>query len=254
MRQRQHRCSDGPALTGLSTFEIRVVEETASTNADMLQLAQSGLDEGIWLRAVRQTGGRGRMGRAWQGQEGNLFASTIVMARPGDPPAHSLALVTGIAVHDALSAATGPQAIRLKWPNDILAGQAKICGILLERTGDAVVVGVGVNVAAYPELPDRLATSLHALGHGDWTAERLMAGLADRFAYWVGRWREQGLPVIVDAWLNRALPASTALRAVLPDETVLEGRFETLDEHGNLVLKLDDGTSRVVHAGDIFLA
>lgn len=247
-------CSDGRDLTEPAAIEIRVLEETGSTNADMLQLAQSGLGEGVWLRAVRQTGGRGRLGRAWEGQEGNLFASSIVRLRSGDPLAPSLALVAGIAAHDALTQAVGAMAIRLKWPNDIIAGRAKLCGILLERTSDAVVVGIGANVAAAPQLADRETTSLQALGCPDWTAEKLMAVLAERFAYWLDRWRLEGLSAITHEWLERAHPSGTPLRAALPDGRVEEGRFETLDAQGNLVLRLRNGQMSVIHAGDIFLA
>ena len=247
-------CSDGRTLTGPAAIEIRVLEATGSTNADMLQLAQSGLGEGVWLRAIRQTGGRGRMGRNWEGQEGNLFASTIAWLRPGDPAAPSLALVAGIAAHDALAQAAGAEALKLKWPNDIIAGRAKLCGILLERTSDAVVVGIGANVAIHPQLPDRETTSLHALGHRKWTAEQVMVELAERFAYWLDCWRRDGLSAITRAWLERAHPAGTILRAALPDGRVEEGSFETLDAQGNLILRLANGQISVIHAGDIFLA
>src|SRR5207244_12657349 len=138
---------------------IRTVAETGSTNADMLELARSGAAEGLWLRAERQTGGKGRQGRAWASPEGNLYVSTLVRVRPGEPPAATLALVAAVALEEAVSvflrdpgegrdlrpdsaAARGPGLRRgdglvIKWPNDILIHGAKLSGILLERAEDA---------------------------------------------------------------------------------------------------------------------
>src|SRR3954463_8944234 len=124
---------------------IRTVAETGSTNDDLAALARAGAPAGSGLRAGRQTGGRGRQGRAWDSPAGNLHASTLVRLRPEDPPAPSLALAAAIALHEA-AAAFAPQAeLVVKWPNDLLAGGDKLAGILLEREGDAVVIGFGVN-------------------------------------------------------------------------------------------------------------
>jgi BirA family biotin operon repressor/biotin-[acetyl-CoA-carboxylase] ligase len=81
---------------------IRTVAETGSTNADMLALARSGAEEGLWLRAERQSGGRGRQGREWVSPEGNLYASTLVRLRPTDPPAPTLALVAAVAPEETV--------------------------------------------------------------------------------------------------------------------------------------------------------
>jgi BirA family transcriptional regulator, biotin operon repressor / biotin---[acetyl-CoA-carboxylase] ligase len=140
---------------------IRTVAVTGSTNDDVLGIARSGGAEGLWLRAERQTGGKGRQGRQWQSPPGNLYASTLVRLRPGDPPAPSLALVAAVALHDTVALQV-PEA-RIKWPNDLLAGPAKLAGILLERADDAVVIGFGVNLAFHPEQLDRPTTSVAAL-------------------------------------------------------------------------------------------
>lgn len=219
----------------------------------MLLLAQSGLEEGIWLRAERQTGGRGRLGRAWEGQEGNLYASTLVRRRPSDPHLAGLALVAGVAAHDALSRLAAATKLTLKWPNDILAEGAKLSGLLLEATGNAVVVGIGVNVTHHPVLADRATTCLHALGARAITAQQVAETLAHCFAYWLSVWRGQGFSAIREAWIERAHGPDTPLRANLPDGTSVDGRFETLDNDGNLILRLANGERRVIHAGDIFL-
>jgi BirA family biotin operon repressor/biotin-[acetyl-CoA-carboxylase] ligase len=141
--------------------EIRVVTETGSTNADLLAVAREGAREGVVLVAEAQTGGRGRMGRRWTSppRAGLTFS---VLLRPYGVPAALLGwvpLLTGAAVASAVQAvaAVAPQ---LKWPNDVLVGGRKLCGILAERSGSAVVVGIGINVTqSQAELPEG-ATSL----------------------------------------------------------------------------------------------
>ncbi len=143
-------------------------------------------------------------------------------------------------------------ALRIKWPNDLLLGGAKLSGILLERVEDWVVVGFGVNVAHHPDLADRATTSLHAAG-ATIDAVTLQGGLAETFAHWLTRWREEGLGPVTERWRERAHPPGTELRARLPDGSEWHGRYETLDPGGALVLRLADGSARVMHAGDIFL-
>src|SRR5687768_10902544 len=130
-------------------IEFRTVQQTASTNADMLGLASEGAPEGLWLRAVEQTAGRGRLGRAWISSPGNLYASTIVRLRPNDSTPATLALMAAVALDETLRAHGAEPWI--KWPNDLYLVDAKLTGILLERAGEAVVVGVGVNLAHHPE-------------------------------------------------------------------------------------------------------
>ena len=140
----------------------------------------------------------------------------------------------------------------IKWPNDILIGSAKFAGILLERSGDVVVVGIGVNLAHHPDLPDRPATSLAALGH--LVARDVFAEvLADSFARWLSRWRLEGLAPVRAAWLRAAHPVGTALTVRLPDGEQVDGLFGGLDEGGALILRLAGDDRRVIHAADVFL-
>jgi BirA family biotin operon repressor/biotin-[acetyl-CoA-carboxylase] ligase len=232
---------------------IQTVAETGSTNEDMKALAAAGEPEGVWLRAARQTGGKGRMGRVWQGQEGNLFASTLVRPGPLDPAAPSLAFVAAVAVHEALTEFTGAGVLTLKWPNDILADTTKLCGMLLESSNGAVVVGIGVNIASAPALPDREATCLHALGATACDAANVLERIAFHFAEWLARWRTYGLEPVIRAWEARAHPRGTPLAAALPDGERIYGTFDGLDPAGTLILHLADGTNRAIHAGDVFL-
>ena len=228
----------------------------------MLALARSGAAEGLWLRAERQTAGRGRQGRLWISPIGNLHASTLVRLRPIDPPAATLALVAGVAVEEAVAVFVGghERAVALKWPNDLLLGGAKLAGTLLERADDAVVIGIGANVLHCPDLPDRPTTSLAA--HGiDVAPETLLDTLVEAFARWLSRWRGEGLAPVRARWLERAHPIGTALTARLPDGSAIDGLFEGLDANGALILRpstslgraLAGGERRVIHAGDVFL-
>jgi BirA family biotin operon repressor/biotin-[acetyl-CoA-carboxylase] ligase len=218
----------------------------------MLALAAGGAPEGKWLRAARQTGGRGRLGRAWDSPDGNLYASTLVRLQPGDPSAPTLALVAAVAVHALVAPLVTGQA-RIKWPNDILVDGAKLSGILLERAGDDVIIGIGINVAGYPEGLDRPVTSLHAQGATETDAAALLAHLARIFAHWLAIWRVQGIGPVRNHWVVNAHPAGTAMRVTLPDGTVLDGHFETMDAQGSLILRLANGDARAIHAGDVFL-
>ena len=235
---------------------IRTVAETGSTNADLIARLGAGelVPEGEWLVADRQNAGRGRQGRSWFDGHGNFMGSTVVHPGAGDPPAHTLALVAGLAVYEAVQPlCPSPAALMLKWPNDLLLGEAKLCGILLERAGDAVVIGIGVNLAAAPDLPGRKTIALSAFGPApdrDAFASALEVSL-DRE---LERWRMYGLAPIIRRWLAAGTPEGTQLSVHEPDGNVVQGRFAGLDAAGTLQLRLEDGAVRAIHAGDVMLA
>lgn len=158
--------------------------------------------------------------------------------------------MAGVALHEAVGAHLADVAtLRLKWPNDLLLGGAKLAGILLERFEAAVIVGIGVNLAHAPDLPDRpTATFGTAVTPTDFAHT-----LAAAFARWLGRWRGEGLAAIRDAWLARAHGIGAALRLHAPDGEAIEGLFDGLAADGALRLRLADGRARVIHAGDVFL-
>jgi BirA family biotin operon repressor/biotin-[acetyl-CoA-carboxylase] ligase len=214
----------------------------------MIALAREGAPEGLWLRAERQSGGRGRQGRDWHSPLGNLYTSTLVRLRPGDPPAPTLALVAAVALHEIAAAFAPGQPLTIKWPNDLLCVGAKLAGILLERAEEAVVIGIGVNLAHHPTGLDRPVTSLAALTGSAPGPQHFLEALSDAFARWLGRWRTEGLAPIRSAWLAAAHPIGTALAT-----DAGAGLFDGLTETGSLRLRLADGTSRVIHAGDVFL-
>ena len=234
---------------------IETLEETGSTNGDLLArlAANERVAEGYWLVTKRQNAGRGRQGRDWFDGAGNFMGSTAVHIVEQQPAAHSLALVAGLALYECvLPLVPDPIALQLKWPNDLMLGGAKLAGILLERHGDSVVVGIGVNLRAAPQLPGRRTIAL-----ADTTAppdvQTFAASLAKHFDSELERWRSFGLEALIRRWLKCAHPAGTAIRVHEPTGAILEGAFDGLDQNGSLQLRLADGTGRVIHAGDIVI-
>lgn len=233
---------------------IRTVPETGSTNADLIADLRAGdrLAEGDWLVADRQTAGRGRQGRAWFDGAGNFMGSTLVRIRSGDPPPASFALAAGLAVYEAvLPLLSDPPTLRLKWPNDLTYGAAKLAGILLEREGDALVVGIGINLAQAPCIEGRETIALAELGPVP-DRDVFAAALAASFAIELERWRSYGLEPLVRRWQVAGHPPGTPLTVAPPGEEPLAGTFDGLEADGALRLRLADGTSRVMHAGDVF--
>jgi BirA family transcriptional regulator, biotin operon repressor / biotin---[acetyl-CoA-carboxylase] ligase len=232
---------------------IQTVSSTVSTNADLIALAATGVPEGFWLRAETQSGGRGRMGRTWESPPGNLYASTLVRLQPHDPTAATLALVTAVALAEVIGGFLGPIRPMIKWPNDILIEGAKVSGILLERSGDAVVIGMGVNLHSHPFDLGRPATCLASHGTAAPDPGYFLEEVATAFARWLGRWRGEGIHVVRSVWTEYAHPAGAALSLTFPDGTSLKGLFDGLDSDGALRLRLADGAVRVIHAADVFL-
>lgn len=234
---------------------IDVVPELGSTSGELAARVARGepLGEGYWLVADRQTAGRGRQGRAWFDGVGNFMGSTLIRARPGDPPLPTLALVAGLALHAAVAPLLpAPHRASLKWPNDVLIDGAKLAGILLERTGDAVIVGIGVNLAQAPQVEGRETVALSAFGLPP-DRDVFAAELARALAKDLMLWRDYGLAPVLARWQAAAHPRGTPLLVGEPGELPLAGSFAGLDADGALLLRLADGTTRTIHAGEVRL-
>ena len=231
--------------------QIHLVAQTGSTNEDVRAQAKD-WPEGDWLRAERQIAGRGRRGRQWESPTGNLYASTLIRLKPHDPPIAGLSLMVGVAVHAALVEIAPGAAVMLKWPNDVMVGSAKLSGMLLEREGDCIIVGVGINVTHAPRLEDRETIALADLPGGQAIdAQMLMQALAQTFDHWLAGWREGASPAINKAWLERAHPIGTSLLVSTGPDSRQQGRFLGLDGDGALILEREDGTSQLIHSGDV---
>ena len=227
---------------------IHIVEQTGSTNAGLI--ADSIAGEGDWLVALRQSSGKGRQGRQWQSLDGNFAGSTLIRLRDGDPPPATLALAAGLALIEAVDAAAPDRALQLKWPNDLMLDGAKLGGILLERAGDRIVAGFGVNLAAAPAIEGRPTTSLD----GAVSPHAFAPLLAASFARLLIAWRSADPAALINAWQHRAHPIGTSITVHSAPGDCLSGRFDGLDPDGSLRLRLDDGRIERIHAGDVTLA
>jgi len=173
----------------------------------------------------------------------------VVELRPDDPPAPTLSLAAGLALIEAVDVAAPAQGLMLKWPNDLMLLGRKLGGILLERSGDRIVLGFGVNLASSPQLTDRQAATLD----GRVAPEAFAPLLAGSFARLVQLWRASESSALVRAWQERAhLPGTRLSVHVARDETI-SGRFGGLDPDGALRLVLDDGSIEVIRAADVSL-
>ncbi|WP_310496209.1 biotin--[acetyl-CoA-carboxylase] ligase [Sandarakinorhabdus sp.] len=222
---------------------ITHLAEVGSTNDWLLARADT-LPDGSWVVADRQTAGRGRRGRVWSDGAGNLMASVLVRS---DGPVQQLSFVAALALIGALDSPS----LTLKWPNDVLLDGAKLAGILLERQGDALVIGFGVNLAGHPLDTERAATSFAAAGLPAPAPLDLLQRLAASLADWRAIWSAQGFAPIRTAWLGRAAVTGARMTSRLGTEAI-EGVFEGLAEDGALLLRLDDGQLRAIHAGEVF--
>jgi BirA family biotin operon repressor/biotin-[acetyl-CoA-carboxylase] ligase len=204
--------------------------------------------EGDWLVALKQEAGRGRQGREWRSVEGNFFGSTLVVLDGADAPPPSLSLAAGLALIEAVDAAAPGKPLQLKWPNDLLLGGKKLAGILLERSGDRIVAGFGVNLASAPALDDREAAALGAM-----IPQAFAPLLAASFARLLALWRSSPPEALAQAWLARAHPLGTALSVHMGSDERISGTFDGIEVDGALRLRRDDGTIDIIRAGDVNL-
>ena len=241
----------GAAAAGVGLIACDTV---ASTNAEALAYARAGEKGPLWITARAQNAGRGRRGRTWVSEPGNLFA-TLLLTDPAPPDqAPQLSFVAALATHDAIARLAPALASRLafKWPNDVLCGGAKLAGILIEAEGTRpliVAVGIGVNCGHHPDGTDYGATDLAAEG-ASVTPEMLFTALSGAMMVRLREWGA-GFGPIRTEWLRRAGAPGTPLR-VRVGARDFTGRFEALDEAGRLVVRLPDGATETIAAGEVF--
>ncbi len=235
---------------------IEAYEELDSTNAEARRRAETGEAGPVWITTRRQTAGRGRRGRNWSTEEGNLAATLLTTTEAPAAQAAQVSFLAALAAADLADTCLGHGAARLKWPNDVLVYGRKAVGILVEsgpRPGGLwLAVGVGVNLARHPTDVERPATSFaeHLAGRPPEPRDAL-AILAARFEHWRALWAADGFAAIADAWADRAYGLGERCEARLPNRT-LAGVAEGMDADGALRLRLDDGTVERITAGDVF--
>ena len=240
---------------------FRYYDEIESTNAEAKSLAGSGAPEGTVVIAECQSAGRGRLGRRWTSPAGKGLLFSVVL-RPGVPmsDAYLLTLVAAAAAAEGIEAAADVR-VQIKWPNDLLIGDRKVGGILMEVAGEQdevewVVVGIGVNVnTEYSELPvalRRTATSLKmvtggAIDRSDLLAHLLLS-LERRYADAVDKGFDSALQAFRerDYLLKRSVSVQT-------HEGQITGQASGIDERGALLVDMGQRQIRRFHSGDVSL-
>lgn len=228
-----------------------------STNEEAKRLAAAGEAGPVWIAADRQTKGRGRRGRSWDSPSGNLAATLFL--RPDRPAGEcaQLSFVAALSASDAIAPYAPKTDIRLKWPNDVLADNRKVAGILLESASSGgeslawLAVGIGINLAEFPPDTEFPATSLAAVGADVPEPRTALTALAAQWAKWYETWRVGGFSPIRDAWLARAAGLGTRIRARLQSEET-SGVFEGIDDRGALLLRETADRVRAIAAADVF--
>ena len=237
---------------------LQLFDTLDSTNAEARRRAEAGEAGPLWIVARRQTAGRGRRGRAWSTESGNLAATCLLITDRPPADAARIAFTAALAVFDAAAAFVGEERLTLKWPNDLLLDGRKAAGVLVESGARAdgrlwLAVGIGLNLAHAPaaERPTT-ALALHLRpGAAAPTVERAAEALAEAFARRMTLWEHGGFEAVAQAWTARAAHLGDPCEARLPNETV-RGVAEGLDPDGALRLRLDDGAVRRITAGDVF--
>ncbi len=228
-------------------------------------MAEAGDLGPLWISAKRQMGGKGRRGREWVSETGNLFCTGLFPHIGTPASAARLSFVAALAVHDTVcSYCSGAQ---IKWPNDVLVDGAKISGILLESgtysgtISDAgndqlwVAVGIGINILSAPDNTQYSATYLNAnmpLGQHPYLSD-VKKVLFERFAFWLEDYSQNGFEPIRTAWLERAQGMGGPVVARLPNKTI-EGTAIGMDADGALAVKIHSGETIKIHAGDVFFS
>lgn len=241
----------------LNDYHLLAYDEVDSTNDEAKRLAIGGASHGAVLWAKRQTNGKGRQGRKWISQEGNLFVSFLLSPPCDIKRATQLSFVAAIAALEAIQPLL-PEGSELecKWPNDLILGGKKLGGILLESFEHEgrrwVVIGIGVNVESAPQKTEHLpAISLHDAGVEIVSAKIVLSRLIHHFIERYNEWNHKGFSPIRVRWIRHAWGAGKLLRVVTPEREV-RGIGKGIDREGGLILH-QRGRDIVVHAGDVFL-
>jgi BirA family biotin operon repressor/biotin-[acetyl-CoA-carboxylase] ligase len=240
----------------ISPYTVVYLDEVDSTNDEVRRRVELGARSGLWVVAGCQTRGRGRRGREWASARGNFFGSFFIEL-DSDPKIWSeLSFVAALAVRTTIEAVTqGAGEVGLKWPNDVLYNGKKISGLLLESGSGSilggVIIGVGINLASSPQDTPYETTSIFNESGIEVLASDFLPMLVASFDYYFNIWKAQGFTAIKDLWMEHVTGLNKPALVQLSNES-FKGIFLGLSDNGGGRIHLDDGTERIVLAGDIF--
>jgi BirA family transcriptional regulator, biotin operon repressor / biotin---[acetyl-CoA-carboxylase] ligase len=221
-------------------------ERIDSTNSEAKRLVEAGEHGPIWIWSDEQTGGRGRLGHTWISEPGNLYVTCLFQTAAPEISAVQISFVAAIAVYEVALRLVPNGKFLLKWPNDVLKGGAKFCGLLSEIVGTnptRIALGCGINLAHAPVLASYPVTSLGP----KFKPQLVLEGFAAEFTRWLAIWDEgNGFPAIREAWLQRSVAIG---HRVSVDGIV--GKFDGLAADGALLVSLDGAPQKAVYSGEI---
>ena len=240
----------------MSGWPVEWFDEIDSTNEEARRRVASGSFADCWIAARSQTAGRGRLGRDWKSPVGNLFTTALFHFAGKIADATKIPFISGLAVIDAICGFKPDAPIELKWPNDVRLDGAKLCGILVEAgqldAGCWVACGIGINVQSVPEGAGQSATSiLDVTGLSAITADMVLDALRKSFAERLSQ-LGQGFEPVRQDWLKVAEGLNKPI-SVRTGEEAVSGIFEDLGSHGEILLRLPNGSLRTITAGDVEL-
>ena len=219
-----------------------------STNSEALRRIEGGLQPPFLLVAEEQAVGRGRGGKTWSSPKGNFYGTFTIVTDQPDATIAQVSFVAAVALASILSElGLKPQ---LKWPNDVLIGGAKVSGILLEKHGGVLLIGMGVNLIHHPDLSTYASTSLRDLGY-ELSPFDMASRLSHAFDMHYGIWMEKGFEPIRQSWLSLAYGLNQGIEVRLAGQDAQPGTFRGLDGAGALQLQTPDGL-RSIHAGEVY--
>jgi BirA family biotin operon repressor/biotin-[acetyl-CoA-carboxylase] ligase len=257
----------GPTLNvpQVSGPPVVVLDEIDSTNAEARRRAEAGEAGPVWITARRQTAGRGRRGRAWDTDEGNLAATLLVTTTRPPIDAAKVSFLAAVAVAQVADWWVPEALVQIKWPNDVMVDGRKLSGILIEsgKQPDGrlwLAIGIGINISSSPSNVERPATHLGAHLRSDWKAVPTPLDVLNALSLHLSKYVEHWETDLDNSFMNNDIftwwhargYGLNARCVVRLDNETLEGVYEGLDNDGAMVLGLDSGSKRLIHAADVF--
>ncbi|MDB5525098.1 MAG: biotin--[acetyl-CoA-carboxylase] ligase [Rhizobium sp.] len=241
-------------------FRHESLGDVGSTNTVCMERARAGDPGRLWITARRQLGGRGRRGRAWISEAGNLYASLLLIDPAPISALGSLPIAVALALYRAVSAEMpfAGDRLAIKWPNDILIDGKKLSGILIEAENlpdgrHAVVIGCGINIAHRPDNPLYPSITLSEAGAAT-SPEKLFAHLMQELAEVLSLWDEgRGVVAVVQAWKRHVKGIGSPITVNLPERSI-SGIFSAIEDDGLLQLRLPTGELMRIASGDVFFS
>ena len=237
-------------------YDFRHFSEIDSTNEEARRLAQAGSSGPLWIIADRQTAGRGRQGREWVSQFGNLMATCLLTPDCDVPQMGQIGFVAGLALQSCVAEIAGIEA-KLKWPNDVFLDGAKCSGILLETLGEdsagrqRLAVGIGLNLKSFPSDTPYPAISVVAATGCEIEPSTALACLAHYFDRFYQLWQADGFAALREDWLAHAHGIDARVNVQLAEQTV-NGILRSIDADGQLLVENEQGQTHIITAGDVY--